>query len=105
MKTLMLIFCLSLISVMSANAGTQCVTKKGYLAGKTIDMVVTANNFAAQDKYDSVQQMVDSGLVYVLRDRIPVYLEKTDFAKEKVKIRFKDVNLTVWTSIRAIDCH
>ena len=104
MKTLLLLISLLLIPVVSAAEKPVCTTKAGYLAAKNIQMVKTANNLAASKNYPAMQQMLDSGLIFVLKDGVAAYLEETNSKEEKVKITFRDFKLTVWTSIRAVEC-
>ena len=104
MKTLLLLVSLLLIPVISSAEKPICHTKAGYLAAKNIQMVKTANNLAASKNYTAMQQMQDSGLIFVLKEGVAAYLEETNSKEEKVKITFKDFKLTVWTSIRAVDC-
>ena len=104
MKKIILLISLLLFPALTTHAGQKCLTKKNYLAARTPEMVVTANNLAAQKNHAALNQMINSRLVYILRDKIPVDVTAVDKAKKKIKISFKSVKLTIWTSMAAVEC-
>lgn len=104
MRRFLVVAAFLLMFNVNAHADEKCYTVGGYLAGKTISLFTIANTFAAQKNYGQLQKMVDSGLVYILRKNVPVYVNEVKSKQEKIKITFVDVKLTLWTSIRAVDC-
>jgi hypothetical protein len=104
MKKIVLLISLFLFSALNVHAAQNCFTKKNYLAARTPELVVTANNLAAQKNFTALKKMIDSRLVYILRDKIPVQIKAMDKTKKKIKISFISVKLTVWTSKEAVEC-
>jgi len=94
---LMLIFCGPSL------AGPIKYTVGGHMAAvseKLLDRVVDLS--IAKD-YDALQQLLDSGLVIILKKGIKVEVVDTKLFSGKVKIRPFGTNLELWTVMEAIE--
>ena len=94
---LMLIFCGASL------AGPIKYTVGGHMAAvseKLLDRVVDLS--IAKD-YDALQQLLDSGLVIILKKGIKVEVVDTKLFSGKVKIRPFGTNLELWTVMEAIE--
>lgn len=78
------------------------VTKPGYLAAFTEELLDKAVGYAVERDEEALQQIMATGAVIVLKGGLRVSLVDTHFFGGKVKIRPRGSTLELWVPIEAV---
>lgn len=81
-----------------------CITKSGYLASVSEELLDKAVTLLVQEDMVALQKLMDTDVVFMLKGGVSVHIEDTKIFSGKVEIRPAGYIDSVWTAIEAIDC-
>lgn len=87
-----------------AGVKADCVTKNGYFAAVSKEIFEQATNYLVRNDMVALGKLQDAGVVIMLKEGIPVYVEDSKFFSGIVEIRPAGFTQTLWTAIEAIEC-
>jgi hypothetical protein len=93
--------CVMALLTHSAHSQTLYVTKGGYAATLSKEVLNRVLDLSIEKDYVALQQLIDAGLVITLKPGIEVYLVKAGFLG-RIQIRPRGSNLVLWTVSEAI---
>jgi len=77
-------------------------TKAGYLASVSEELLDKAISYAVAKDYVALQKLINSKLVFELKEGLKVYVVDTKLFSGKVKIRPVGETVEVWTVLEAV---
>ena len=86
-----------------SSAGPIKYTVGGHAAAVSEDVIDRVIDLSISKDYAALQQLIDSGLVIILKKGIKVEVVDTKIFSGKAKIRPFGTNITLWTVIEAIE--
>ena len=104
MKTIKFIlpFVLCLLMATQTIARETRTTNAGYPASTSEQFLDKAVEYASAHDDEALQELLDTGLVFLLKGGMEVYIVDTKLFSGKVKIRLKGSTTEVWTLYEAI---
>ena len=78
------------------------ITKSGYLASVSEELLDKAIEYAVAKDNVALQKLMDSKMVFMLKGGLKVYIVDTKIFSGKVKIRPAGQTVEVWTLIEAV---
>ena len=104
-KTIIMVTVFFLFIVIGNNyalAQNARITKSGYLASTSEELLDKAIEYAVAKDYAALQKILDTQLVFMLKGGLRVYIVDTKIFSGKVKIRPVGETFEVWTLIEAV---
>lgn len=104
-KTIIMVTVFFLFIVIGNNyalAQNARITKSGYLASTSEELLDKAIEYAVAKDHAALQKILDTHLVFMLKGGLRVYIVDTKIFSGKVKIRPVGETFEVWTLIEAV---
>lgn len=79
------------------------ITKGGYPASASKELFEKAIKMAVDNDTQALQKLINSNLVFILKEGVPVYVEDSSILGGWVKLRPKGETVTFYTNIEAIE--
>lgn len=95
-----IVFVVSIISI--SNAGEIKITNAGYAASLSKENMNKGMQFVFDNDLVALQKMLDAGLIFILKEGVPVFVVETEIFSGLIKIRPVGQLFEVWTVVEAV---